>query len=159
RGGKMLPAENAMRVLIQNLPHRRVVIFAAETNQKTLLGNRENLRLEAIVRDARILVGIQLNSFQTGLADNAAPNRVVAIEDQHFFGRQQPAFENANDLGGGGFNKLGPKRSFVHQTEALVHRGSLPESGGNSFEVEQPAPIRPLCDEVPENRIQLERRG
>ena len=75
------------------------VVLGAQAQQHAAALEREQLELHAVVDVARVVVGVELDPVEQRLADDAAPQRVVAIEREDLVevaagtarGQQDPA--------------------------------------------------------------------
>ena len=109
-----VPTEQAVRVAVHDLPNRCLVVLAAQTNQKTLFGDGNDFRLEAIIGDSRIVIRIEVDFIQPAFTNHTAPKGVIAIQDQHFFRRQISALEETQDFSRSRSDEFLFERRFHH---------------------------------------------
>src|SRR5258706_1995300 len=83
-------------MIVEHLENIGLVVLAAEHDEDAASGEMQQAGVEVIERLAWIFIAIELDTIQSLLADNAAPERVIAIEDQAFL---CPAFERSHDAG------------------------------------------------------------
>src|SRR5215470_7645637 len=83
-------------MLVEHFEDVGFVVLAAQRNQHATLREVQQTLLEIDKSLTRIFVAVELDSFQSVLPDNAAPERVVAIEDQTLF---RSPLECAHDTG------------------------------------------------------------
>ena len=71
-----------MPVVLENVPDVFLIILAADRDHDATLVETNNLLLKSVVRCTRFAALVQRNAIQATFDDDAAPKRIVAIQDQ-----------------------------------------------------------------------------
>src|SRR5262249_14699995 len=90
----MRAPQPACRMLLQHLEHIAFVVLAAKHDKNAALGKMQQARLEIVEGLAGIFIAVELDRVQSLLADDAAPERIVAIEHEALL---YAALEGADD--------------------------------------------------------------